>query len=250
MSLTEDLISLFHIDSNVRGLRHRLESAQRYLDGQDRQLADLKQQHKECEVRRRHVRATVGNLEGEIEVLDERLEKLREELNVATTNKQYTAVLTERNVAKSARAEIEDRVLEEMETIEESGKQLEKIAQETADRQKVRKVAEKQLKQRHDEVGERLAELEVERESAASIIPGAEIMIFNEMAEAYEGEAMSQIEEIDRRNREYACGSCNMHLPFEAVASLLGGGAELVRCTACGRILYLAEETRGALARK
>ncbi|MEE8460454.1 MAG: C4-type zinc ribbon domain-containing protein [Phycisphaerales bacterium] len=250
MSLTEDLISLFHIDSNVRGLRRRLESAQRYLDGQDRQLADLNQQHEECEVRRRHVRATAANLEGEVEVLDERLEKLREELNVATTNKQYTAVLTERNVAKGARADLEDRILEEMETIEDSGKQLEKIAEQTAERQKIRTVAEKQLKQRHDEVGERLSELEVERESAAGIIPSGEIRIFDEMAEAYEGEAMSQIEEIDRRNREYACGSCNMHLPFEAVASLLAGGAELVRCTACGRILYLAEETRGALARK
>jgi predicted nucleic acid-binding Zn-ribbon protein len=250
MTLTEDLISLFHIDSNVRGLRQRLESAQRYLDGQDRQLADLKQQHEECVVRQRHIRATVGNLEGEIDVFDERLEKLREELNVATTNKQYTAVLTERNVAKSARAELEDRVLEEMETIEDCGTQLEKIADQTAERQKIRTVAENQLKQRHDEVGERLAELEVERDSAASVIPGGEIKIFNEMAEAYEGEAMSQIEEIDRRNREYACGSCNMHLPFESVASLLGGGDELVRCTACGRILYLAEETRGALARK
>ncbi len=250
MSLTEDLISLFHIDSNVRGLRRRLESAQRYLDAQDRLLADLVQQHEECEVRRRHLRATVGNLEGEIEVLDERLEKLREELNVATTNKQYTAVLTERNVAKTARAELEDRVLEEMETIEASGKQLEKIAEETAEREKIRMVAEVQLKQRHDEVAKRLAELEVERESAASVIPSGEIRIFNEMAAAYDGEAMGQIEEIDRRRRESACGSCNMHLPFEAVASLLGGGDELVRCAACGRILYLADETRGALARK
>ncbi len=250
MSLTEDLISLFHIDSNVRGLRRRLDSAQRYLDAQESLLSDLNQQQEECEVRRRHLRATVANLEGEIEVLDERLEKLRDELNVATTNKQYTAVLTERNVAKLARAEIEDRVLEEMETIEERGKQLEKIAEETTERQKIRKVAEAQLKQRHEEVGQRLAELEVERESAASVIPGGEIKIFNEMAEAYDGEAMGLIEEIDRRRREYACGSCNMHLPFEAVASLLGGGDTLVRCTACGRILYLADETRGALVKK
>ena len=70
------------------------------------------------------------------------------------------------------------------------------------------------------------------------------------MADAYDGEALGQIEEIDRRHREYACGSCNMHLPFETVASLLGGGDTVGRCAACGRILYLADETRGALAKK
>lgn len=250
MSLTEDLISLFHIDANVRGLRSRLQAAQRYLDNQDRLLAELKQQREECEVRRRHLQATVGNIEGEVAVLDERLEKLREELNVATTNKQYTAVLTERNVAKTARSDLEDRVLEEMEKIEEIGRQLEKIAADTAEREKVRKVAAAQLAERHDEVGQRLKELEADREVAARSIPATELKIFNELADAYDGESLGRIDEIDRRHREYACGACHMHLPFETVAALLGGGDTMCRCTACGRILYLADETRGALAKK
>ena len=250
MSLTEDLISLFHIDANVRGLRSRLETAQRYLNAQDRLLAELGQQQEECEVRRRHIQATVGTLEVEVGVLNVRLEKLRDELNVATTNKQYTAVLTERNVAKTARSELEDRVLEEMEKIDEGGLQLEKIAEEIAERQRVRTLAASQLKERHDEVGQRLAELEVERESAASVIPAAELRIFDDLANSYDGEALGKIEEIDRRRREYACGSCNLQLAFESVASLLAGGDAIVRCTACGRILYLADETRGAFAKK
>ena len=41
-----------------------------------------------------------------------------------------------------------------------------------------------------------------------------------------------------------------MHVPFEQVVVLLGGSGTLVRCTACTRILYLQEETRGALVKK
>ena len=250
MTLTTDLLSLFRIDSQVRGLRSRLDSARRYLDTQDRILNDLGQQCEEVKLRRRHIQATIGNLEGEVAVTDERLEKLRGELNIATTNKQYTAVLTELNTAKLARSDVEDRIIEKMETVEECGRQLEKVAQDTAERTKVRSVAETQLQQRHDEVGTRLAELERERDTAANCIPGTDLKLFDELAEAYDGEAVAPVEEIDRRRREYVCGSCNLNLPFEAVTALMGQGDKLVVCPACGRILFLQDETRGALARK
>ncbi len=250
MSLAENLINLFQIDSQLRGLRSRLESAQRYLNAQDRMLVDLRQQREELEAKRRQIQATIGNFETETAALDERLEKLRNELNGATTNKQYTAVLTELNTAKLARSELEDRILQEMEQVENTTEQLQLVATETAEREKVKSVAETELQKRHDEVGQRVAELETEREAAASLVPAAELSVFNELAEAYEGEAMARIEEIDRRRREYACGSCNLHLPFEAVASLLGSHDTMMRCTACGRILYLHDETRGALAKK
>ena len=250
MTLLPNLISLFRIDSQVRGLRSRLESAQRYLDAQDRLLAELRDQREEHETRRRQLQATIGNLEVEMAVFGERIEKLRGELDAATTNKQYGAVLTEVNTAKLARTELEERDYEQMEKIEEIERQLKELEGNALEREKVRTVAEKQLRQRHDDVGERLAELETERNAAAAIIPGLSLKIFNELADSYDGEAMAQIEEIDRRRREYVCGSCNIQLQFESIASLLCNLDTLVRCTACDRILYLAEETRGALAKK
>ena len=250
MTLTTDLLSLFRIDSQVRGLRRRLDSASRYLDTQDLTLQELGQQHDEVQLRRRHLQATIGNLEGEVAVIDERLEKLRGELNVATTNKQYTAVLTELNTVKLSRSELEDRTLQEMETVEECGRQLETLAGETAERTKVRAIAKAKLKQRHEEVGTRLAELEQQRTTAADCIPGTDLKLFDDLAEAYDGEAVTPVEEIDRRRREYVCGSCNLNLPFEAVTALMGRGDTLVVCAACGRILFLQDDTRGALAKK
>jgi predicted nucleic acid-binding Zn-ribbon protein len=250
MSLNENLLKLFRIDSQVRGLRGRLESAQRYLDGQQARLDELNRQRNELESRHRQLQATVGNLETECKGLTERIEMFRDELNSATTNKIYSARLTELNTAKLSFGELETREIEEMEKIDVVTAELEKIAAETVEREKVRVVAVNQLKERRDEIGSRLAELESEREVAAEAVPGAELRVFNEMADCYDGEAMANIGEIDRRRREYACGECNIHLPFEAVALLMGHTETLSRCPACQRILYLEDETRGALAKK
>ncbi|MHC4710691.1 MAG: phosphatidate cytidylyltransferase, partial [Planctomycetota bacterium] len=164
MSLTENLVNLFQIDAQVRGLRRRLDSAERYLAIQTRYVEDLEVQRRELEARHLQLQAKIGNLEGEMAALDERLEKLRNELNAATTNKQYSAVLTELNTAKNARSELEDQVLAEMELVEENTQQRETLKQEIAEREKVKALAAQQLQQRHDEVGQRLAELEADRE--------------------------------------------------------------------------------------
>jgi len=250
MSLTDDLVNLFQIDAQVRGLRRRLDSAERYLAAQTRQGDELGTQRQELEVRHRQIQAKIANVEGETAALDERLEKLRNELNTATTNKQYGAVLSELNTAKDARSELEDLALQEMERVDENQQQRADLKQELAERRKVKAIAEEQLRERHDEVGERLAELEAEREVAAAAVPQHALRIFDELAEAYDGEPMSPIEEIDRRHREYACGTCRIHIPFQTVSALLSSGDNIVRCTACDRIMYLQEDTRGALTKR
>ncbi len=250
MGSIDTLLNLHRVDSQVRALRHRLDSAKRNLQAQTRLLETADQQLQELSSHKRQIQATIGNLESEVAGIDQRLEKLRTELNSAVTNKQYSAVLTELNTVKLDRSGLEDRVLQEMERIEQLDQQFAEIESQRGDRATVRDAARHELEQREAEVGDRLTELGTERDAAAAEVPGAELAVFNEMADCYDGEAMAPIEEVDRRHREYACGACNMHIPFEQVVVLLGGCDTLVRCTACTRILYLQEETRGALVKK
>jgi len=250
MNLTEKLLHLYRIDMQLRGLQSRLDSARQYYNAQNHHLSVLEQEQQELTTRKHQLQATIANLENEIAGIDERIEKIRSELNNAVNKKQYDAALEELTHAKDKRSQTEERMLEEMEKVEDVDTRLGELEHQIADRARVRDVAKAQLDERQAEVGDRLSELKQQREQAADDVPGDALRVFEESAEMHDGEAMAEIEEIDRRNREYACGACNMHLPFETVALLTAGEDAIIRCSACGRILYMQQEMRGALAKK
>ena len=250
MNLMENMLSLFQVDAQVRGLRSRLDVARRYLDAQQRQLDDLGTQQRELLTRQKQAQATIGTLDVETRSIDERIEKLRNELNNAVTSKQHSAFLTELNNVKAQKAQLEEKSLAEMERVEEIKGHLAALQQQIAERTKLRDVAKHELDERQAEVGQRLAELETERATAAAHIPPKELELFDSLCDAYDGEAMAAVEEISKKHREYACAACNMNQPFENVSVLLRGADRLVRCAACGRILYMQDAVRGSLAKK
>ena len=60
----------------------------------------------------------VDRLELELKSRDEHIEKLRNHLNLARTNKEYSALLTELNTAKADDSKLETQVLELMRNVE------------------------------------------------------------------------------------------------------------------------------------
>ena len=250
MAVIESLLNLFRVDAQVRGLRSRLTAAEKYLAGQDKQLSDLARQHQELQNRRKQHQAGLATNDLEMKSFDQRIEKLRNDLNSSATTKQHQAVLTEMNSMRAKRGEIEDKMLAEMEAIEKLAEQFTALEAQVADRTKVRDRAKVDLEERRNDVGARLAELETERVQAAALVPEKVLALFDKLADDFDGEAMSAIEEIDRRNREYVCNSCNMHLPFELVAQLTNRCETVYRCPSCTRILYVKEELKVSTGKK
>lgn len=248
MSLLENLLLLFRVDAQVRGLKTRVGSAEKFHAGQQAKLADIDAQKLELETRRRQIQAKAGNLETELAAHTARIDKLRAELNEAATTKQYTALLTEVNSVKAQRAEVEAEALQHLEQVESLSREIEEVDGLRLERIKQRDVALAQLEERRHDVGDRLAELEREREIAAAAIPAKELRLFVELSDRYDGEAMAALDAIDVRNKEYACSACNIHVPFQTVASLRGLSDAIVRCSACQRILYLSDEARALTA--
>ncbi len=247
MPLIENLLALYSVDKQVRGLTSRVESAKIYLNVQNRQLKQIETEQAENSQQRKQHQAHIATIETETGSIDDRINHLREELNKAVNDKQYSAILAEINTIKEQRKAFEDEELTEMaavETLEESAKDIESRLEE---RKTVLTSAAAELKTRETEIAEQLAELQVQRKAAASIIPEDALSTFDSIADDYEGEAMAAIDVEDLKRREYSCSSCSLRISLDALTTLLGSSENIVICGSCDRILYLKEDTRQAI---
>ncbi len=248
MPLIDNLLTLFNVDQQVRSLRSRVESAEIYLNAQKKQMDAINVERAENDQQKMQHNANIANTETETGSIDTRIEHLREELNKAVNDKQYSALLAEVNTLKEQRKAFEDELLMDMAAVEELELTATEINERVEERKKVLQVAEKELKTRESEIADQLAELETERAAAAAVIPEEVLSEFDEIADDYDGESMAAIEIIDKKRKEYSCTSCSIHLPLETVTVLMGNKDTVVKCGSCDRILYLNPESREALA--
>lgn len=249
MTLIEDLLTLYRVERQLRGLRSRVDSAEIYLRVQQRQLNTLQERQEELETHKRQRQAHAGNLETEGESVDERAAKLRDELNESSNTRQYQAVLNEVNSLKDKRREFDEQAIAELTAVEKIEEELGELEAQLTERTKVLNSAQGELVSRKAEIKDSLAEIETERDEKASAIPGNTQDLFDSLADDFEGEAMASIELIDKRRREYACNTCNVHLPFDVVNRVTGRPDEVVQCQGCLRILYASDDCREALVK-
>ncbi|MCH2133284.1 MAG: hypothetical protein MK116_06000 [Phycisphaerales bacterium] len=250
MPLIEDLLELNLVERQLRGLQSRVHSAETYARAQQRQMDELAQRKEELGTRRKQRQVAIHGHETDIGSIDERLEKLRNDLNTASTTKQYSTVLEEMNTIKATRGGTDDLILGEMTEIETIDTDMATLDGEIAERQTVLDSAHRELEERKQAVSERVAELQADRDVKAAVIPASALDTYDRCADDFDGDAMAAIEEIDKRRREYCCGSCNLNLPFNIVVQLMSNSTQLTQCENCLRILYVTPEMKAETVTK
>ncbi len=242
MTLTEDLMSLYRVDSQLRGLRTRVENASDLVAIRKRKFAKLTAEHEEVATRLRQLQAQVANLEGESTDYKSRIEKLRSELNASTNDKQYRAILTEMKSLETLRDEIETTQLGEMEKIEKTQTETTTMEEAVANQSRMCDAAQAEHEECSAAVGERVDELDRERALAAGRIPDHVLTVFEEVADLTEGETLAPVIELSKKDRDYTCGACHVTLPYHLVVNLHSNGAGIQQCPNCSRILHLETE--------
>jgi len=234
------LIKLQSVENRLRAVKSKLARCRRTVIFQENQLRTLQNglEAKKEEIKMMQVQ--VDRLELELKQRDERISKYRAALNMAKTNKEYSAILTELNTSKADNSKIEGQILELMKNVETDQSDCAEI-QIQIDEQKtkldhLRADTEKKAVEFQTEIDS----IQVEWDAAAKHVPKAALEIFNRVADTYDGEAMAPTGKQDERVDIYSCGGCFMGLPAEIINRLMTKD-EIIRCTNCTRILYLEE---------
>ena len=250
MSLQKQIHDFHLLNSQLRGLSRRLDASTRRRDAQRAKLEQLQTQHREMSDQLKHCQAAAAAAEKQVAEVDHKIEQHRDQMNSVTSNKQYSALLVEVNTLKDSKSKLEEQALAEMTGVEECRGRLDELDTEIAEQTKLCENADAEVEAARAEVGDRLDDVQKQRDEAAAQLPADVLYDFERLADAYDGEALAEIEEQDRRRMEYTCGGCFMSLPFETVNKLMTRTEEVVHCTNCNRILYVGNELKEALASK
>ena len=175
----------------------------------------------------------------ELKSRDESIARLRASLNLAKTNKEYAAVLTQLNTTKADNSKIESQVLDLMKDIEADETESKKIGEQIEEQKKVLEQTRTDSEQASVKHQAEIDDIQKEWDKVAKDVPPEALKIFNRVAETYDGEALTVVEEQEGRGVAYSCGGCFMSITPETV-NLLMTKDDIIRCPNCTRILVLS----------
>jgi len=236
--LLNGLIKLQSVENRLRVVQAKLTRCRRSVIFQENQLRALQSSLEAKKEEIKLTRVQSDRLEVELKSRDEHIAKFRAALNMAKTNKEYSAILTELNTNKADNSKLEADILELMknsEADEAACVELEtQIDEQKGKVDEVRKNAETQAAELQQEV----SKIQIEWDATAEGLDKEALEIFKKVADTYDGEALAQAEQQDERTGVYSCGGCFMRMPDETVNHLMTND-EILRCSNCSRILVL-----------
>jgi len=247
MSLQEKLYALFLLDKQVRGLQSRVNAASAQLRSQQTRLARLTQQRDELASQYKQTQAAASSLEHQAQAVDEKVTRLRDQMNAVKSNKEYSALLIEVNTLKIEHAKLEDEALGQMARADQLKQEVAQMDAKVCDQGKVVVSEERELADAKAEVADRLSVVTSQRDAAyAELSPDAR-QLFDKTAVLHDGETMAEVVEESRKHFEYSCGGCYISIPIERVSTLMSRPNETVICPNCGRLLHLNPELKSSL---
>ena len=226
----EKLIELQGIDIKLRDLNDLLGDLPSKVDELNQQEESIKNSLVENKERMKELEVESHKGEVRIAEINDKVNKLKDQLFLVTNNKQYDALMHEMDHMKEERTTIETETfsfLEEKETLTESVETMESELGSLSNDLTVRR---EKLESAISDSAEEKSILEQQRSEQVNGIDLNTVSIYNRVFEARDGLAVVNLS-------GNGCGGCGAHIPMQKVTEVRAN-TTIHRCDVCGRFLY------------
>tara|TARA_B100001167_G_scaffold91170_1_gene55350 strand:+ start:131 stop:835 length:705 start_codon:yes stop_codon:yes gene_type:complete len=230
MSITH-LVELQDIDSQLDDLNGLLGDLPKMVEELNEQESRLISKLKEDKTRLKDINLSLKKSETANSEIQEKINKLTDQLFLVTNNKQYDALTNEIDHFKEQKDENDSHIIlsmDEKEILEKSISENETSLEDLKTNLGIRR---KKLETALSETSEEKDALEKSREEQISKIDSSTIQIYTKVISARSGVAVVSLSGD-------ACGGCGAALPIQMASEIRAAAAHTHRCDNCGRFVY------------
>ena len=230
MSITH-LVELQDIDSQLDDLNGLLGDLPKMVEELNEQESRLLSKIEEDKKRLKEINLSLKKSETANSEIQEKINKLTDQLFLVTNNKQYDALTNEIDHLKKQKDENDSHIIlsmDEKEILEKSISENETLLENLKSDLDIRR---KKLETALSETSEEKAALEKSREKQISKIDSSTIQIYTKVISARSGVAVVSLSGD-------ACGGCGAALPIQMASEIRSAAAHTHRCDNCGRFVY------------
>ncbi len=236
---TSSLRELHELHQRISRLRDQLDRGPRQLEAKRKVLAQRRESLEKATADLKSTKVHSHQKEIDRKAIDGRINQLQLQINTAKSNKEYTALVSERDTAQKSRAVIEDGILEIMMHEEEKSKEIQSLQTDVKRLEQESAELERETNKQGTELTSKLTEAESQRSAAESLLPGDMRDIYRRLVERRGSDSLASV-------NNGTCTGCYTAITPQMQTQLML--SELVVCKSCGRILYLEDIPTAAAA--
>jgi predicted nucleic acid-binding Zn-ribbon protein len=234
----DGLVKLQSVENRLGAEKAKLSRCRRNVVIQENLIRSLQNALEAKKEEIQLTRVQFDRLELELKSRDEAIGKLRASLNIAKTNKEYAAVLTQLNTTKADNSKTEAQSLELLKVMEVDEAECKDIQGQIDEQKETLEQTRKESEALAGKYQVEIDKIQAEWDQVAQGIPADVLDTFKRVAETYDGQAVTTIEQQDGKGA-YSCGGCFMAITAESVNMLMTKD-DIIRCPNCTRILVLS----------
>jgi predicted nucleic acid-binding Zn-ribbon protein len=228
-----NLIALQDIELKITGLQKQVADIPKIIQGLEDELRRSREIHEDRIARLKELANRRRSLEGDVDLGRSRLSRLKDQLMAVKTNKEYTAMLHEIQMAENQIRSEEDKILEIMEEMENKEKDLKRAELEMHKKSAELQESIRNANESAPRMEAELEKLRLEKIQMESQIDAELLSRYRRIAEARKGIALAEA-------KDELCSACHVRIRPQIYAELLRT-ENIHACDSCSRILFLRQ---------